>query len=348
MSNLLEKEEKIIAFLKKHGHTYHQISDAKTLERVYDEYFPSNTIDNLMYDDEYYLYIGNLHQINDDIEKAKEYYFMAMEKGNVNAIMNIAKIFSLENNKEQAINYYLMAYDYGNKTVLMKLAILYEDVQNYEKAKEFYLMAIENGKSDAIFNLALLYDDVEKNYEMAKVYYLMAIEKAGDVNAMYNLAYLYYDVENNIEKAIEYYSMAVEKGGVDAIFHLAKIYKKMGDDENLIKYALMFICCSKSASSKTKKYNINNLLTCETVISLFEKNEHYRNIDYFKKLYQFHISRKSFIKQGTCDICQEDDKSLYPYDCMYHFMCINCYDKVPKCGLCKCTKNPFYEKLLTK
>ena len=83
--------------------------------------------------------------------------------------------------------YYQMAIDVGNDNAMANLGRYYQEVEkDYELMKQYYQMAIDAGNSDAMNNLGNYYEYVEKNYVLMKQYYLMAIDK-GNLYAMHNL-----------------------------------------------------------------------------------------------------------------------------------------------------------------
>lgn len=87
-----------------------------------------------------------------------------------------------------AINYYMAAIHNGNINAIIDLARLYFKLKKYDLSKKFYLIsAPKYDNSIGMFGAALIYDHVDKNYTMAEKLYLQAINK-GSVKAMYKLA----------------------------------------------------------------------------------------------------------------------------------------------------------------
>jgi TPR repeat protein len=154
---------------------------------------------------------------------AEQYYLQAIEKGDVNALNNLAVLYNNQGKTEAAEQYYLQAIEKGHVNALNNLAVLYSNQDKSESAEKYYLQAIEKGHVNALYNLALLYSNQGK-IESAENYYLQAIEK-GDVNALNNLAILYNNQEKT-EAAEQYYLQAIEKGHVDALNNLAVLYYK--------------------------------------------------------------------------------------------------------------------------
>ena len=59
--------------------------------------------------------------------------------------------------------YYLMAIEKGNSNAMNNLAFYYEDIENnYDEMKKYYLMAIEKGNYDAMNNLATIIISTKK------------------------------------------------------------------------------------------------------------------------------------------------------------------------------------------
>ena len=66
-----------------------------------------------------------------------------------------------------------MAIDKGHIDAMYNLAVLYKDQNKYELAEKYYLMAIDKGQVNAMYNLAILYKKQDK-YKLTVKYYLMA------------------------------------------------------------------------------------------------------------------------------------------------------------------------------
>ncbi|WP_336734961.1 tetratricopeptide repeat protein, partial [Chryseobacterium sp. VD8] len=81
-------------------------------------------------------------------------------------------LYNEQNNYQEAEKYYLLAIDKGDNDALFNLALLYKSQKNYQEAEKYYLLAIDKGDNDALFNLANLYYD-QKNYQEAEKYYLL-------------------------------------------------------------------------------------------------------------------------------------------------------------------------------
>jgi TPR repeat protein len=162
------------------------------------------------------------------LREAENLYLQAIEKGHVDALNNLAVLYSDQGKTGPAEHLYLQAIEKGQVGALYNLAILYDEQGKTELAETLYLQAIENSHVDAMNNLAILYDEQGKT-ESAETLYLQAIEK-GHVNAMYNLAILYKNQGKN-ELAETLYLQAIENSHVNAMYNLANLYKNQGKNQ---------------------------------------------------------------------------------------------------------------------
>ena len=179
-----------------------------------------------------YFRLGLAYQNLNDLINAEKYYLLAIEKGDIKALNNLAILYKNQGKAEQAEKYYLLAIQKGVKEALKNLANLYYDQGKAEQAEKYYLLAIEKGVKEALNNLANLYYDQGKA-EQAEKYYLLAIEK-GVIDALNNLALLY-DDQGKAEQAEKYYHLAIEKGNIKVLNNLANLYYDQGKEEQAEK-----------------------------------------------------------------------------------------------------------------
>lgn len=152
---------------------------------------------------------------------AEKSYLLAIKKGDVNALFNLAFLYASQGNHAEAEKYYLLAFEKGDVNALNYLALLHQNQGNYTDAEKYYLLAFENGDLGALYNLANMCANREK-YSDAEKYYLLAINR-GDLHAMFNLACLYTE-QGKYVAAEKYYLLAIEKGDVNALNNLAWLY----------------------------------------------------------------------------------------------------------------------------
>ena len=193
--------------------------------------------------------LANLYGYQGKTDLAEKYYIEAIEKGNNDAIYNLANLYGYQGKTDLAEKYYIEAIEKGVIDAINNLAILYKNQGNTDLAEKYYVEAIERGNIDAIYNLANLYKN-QGNTDLAEKYYLKAIEK-GNIDAIVNLAILYKN-QGNTDLAEKYYLEAIEKGNIDAIYNLGNLYKNQGNTDLAEKYYV-------EAIEKGNMKAINNL-----------------------------------------------------------------------------------------
>lgn len=89
--------------------------------------------------------------------------------------------YSIEEEVELAKIYYKMAIDKDFVPAINNLAYLYHRERDFILAEKYYLMAIEKNCKMAVFNLAMMYDRLYKR-ELAIKYYLQDLSESIDYN----------------------------------------------------------------------------------------------------------------------------------------------------------------------
>ncbi len=157
-----------------------------------------------------------------------------------------------------AIKYYLLAIEKGDDNAIYNLALLYHtELKDFDNTIKYYLLAIDKNYVDAMNNLALLYETEFKDLDNAIKYYLLAIDKNYD-NAMNNLALLYETEFKDFDNAIKYYYLAIENNNVDAMHNLAALYIEQ-NKTNKIKHTIKL--AKKCITLNPKYTTINTLAT---------------------------------------------------------------------------------------
>jgi TPR repeat protein/nucleoside-triphosphatase THEP1 len=209
--------------------------------------------------------LANVYTEEGRIAEAEKYYLIAIDKGVVEASYNLANIYGRLNRIEESEKYYLLAIEKGNISALNNLANLYKEIGRIEESERYYLQAIHKGDVNAVFNLANLYRMLGR-IEESETYYLQAIDK-GFVEAFYNLANIYKETDRNTE-AKKYYLLAIDKGHVKAMNNLANLYMILGCIEESEKYYLQAI-------DKGVLEALNNLANLYKEIGRIEEAEKY-------------------------------------------------------------------------
>ena len=223
--------------LRKYKIIYTAIQDQTSFDKIcnlfcHEIFFePQNTIEYLYVA----IYYGNVKKNH---AKAKHYYLMSINKGNPNAMNNLAMLYEIKEKNVKAEHYYKMAIEKGSIVAMNHLANLYYARNDYKIAKHYYLMAIECNNASAMNGLAIYYYDVKQKIKKAEHYFLMAIN-CGNITAMCNYAFI--NIKRDFTKAISHYLMAIEKGERESILILADIYLRKKDYTNAEKFFNMAI-----------------------------------------------------------------------------------------------------------
>ena len=174
---------------------------------------------------------------NLDHQSSLKYFKIAADKGDENALKNVAYLLrngkGVETNLELSFEYYKKAADLGEVEAMQKLGDLYERgtgvKRNVELAIHYYQLASEKGNHAAMQKLGDLYkrgEGVEQSYQEALKYFLQS-ESLGNSNAMLRLGEMYSSgrgVEKDEKKAFKYFKKASDLGNKKAHQILAKHY----------------------------------------------------------------------------------------------------------------------------
>ena len=158
--------------------------------------FPNNA--------EYLNRLGVLYDNKENYSEAEKWYLKAIEKGNYNAISNLAYVYFEKGEYEKAIKYY----------------------KEYQKIAD---------NTDNYYWIAAAYDELE-DYKNAKEWFLKSIKFDKDGYSEERLGIIYAK-EGNQKEALKWYSAAIEKGNLWAYDSLATLYISMGDYKTADKWA---------------------------------------------------------------------------------------------------------------
>ena len=157
--------------------------------------FPNNA--------EYLNRLGVLYDNKENYSEAEKWYLKAIEKGNYNAISNLAYVYFEKGEYEKAIKYY----------------------KEYQKIAD---------NTDNYYWIAAAYDNLE-DYKNAKEWFLKSIKFDKDGYSEERLGIIYAK-EGNQKEALKWYSAAIEKGNLWAYESLAALYISMGDYKTAEKW----------------------------------------------------------------------------------------------------------------
>ena len=147
--------------------------------------------------------LGVLYDNLDNYSEAEKYYLKAIERGNYNAISNLAYVYYEKEDYEKAIKYY----------------------KEYQKIAD---------NTDNYYWIAAAYDELE-DYKTAKEWFLKSIKFDKDGYSEERLGIIYAK-EGNQKEALKWYSAAIEKGNLWAYDSLAVLYISMGDYKTAEKW----------------------------------------------------------------------------------------------------------------
>ena len=161
--------------------------------------------------------LGVLYDNLDNYSEAEKYYLKAIERGNYNAISNLAYVYYEKEEYEKAIKYY----------------------KEYQKIAD---------NTDNYYWIAAAYDNLE-DYKNAKEWHLKATKYDKD-GFSENLLGIIYAKEGNQKEALKWYSAAIEKGNLWAYESLAALYISMGDYKTADKWARKGLELAKKKGDK--------------------------------------------------------------------------------------------------
>ena len=146
--------------------------------------------------------LGLLYHDQQKITEAESNYLKAIEKGDVNALNNLAILYANQKKHTMAETYFLNAIEIGNINALNNLAILYANQKKYTEAGSFYLKAIEKGHINALYNMAVLYYQTNINKIKALEYINKACDSDHDFNKkeIQMIVEIWNGIFNNVEK----------------------------------------------------------------------------------------------------------------------------------------------------
>lgn len=126
--------------------------------------------------------------IQQDFQKAKEYFEISSEMNNLDAFFNLGILYTygrgVPQDYEKAIKYYEIAAKHNHYTAINDLGALYlfgfGVEKNYQKAKEYFELAAEHNNGFALCNMGLIYMQgfgVEQDFKKAKEYLELAAKR---------------------------------------------------------------------------------------------------------------------------------------------------------------------------
>lgn len=275
---------------------------------------------------------------NQDYSITKKFYEFTQDYGY--SLMYLGYIYEFEDEDrdyDKAKNFYELAIKKGNVPSINNLAVMYRDgrvtTPDFQKAKELFKIAIIKGYMESINNLGTMYykgKDVKLNINKARIYFQMGID-GGSSYAMTCLGKIYYN-EHNYIKAKELWEMAIKKGNVHALNQLGLLYKRgqvikrnFNRAKKLFELAIdkgnldcindLVDLYGQKNSANDVGYVINYFLKIEQAARLKQIYK-YKNseIEIFKEWYNLKIEnneQKNLIAEYEAHIMASPDGKLY-------------------------------------
>lgn len=214
-----------------------------------------------------YMYLYGNNGVEQDFEKAFEYYNMAAKQDNPIALNNVGSLYfngiGTEKNRVKAISYFTKSAELGNDNAATNLAFIYltgenNDSERNKKAMQLFQQAAKSGNKLAEFMLGYAYYKgftVDRdNYTAFGLIKDAAQDGAEFDEAQYILAEMYangYGTVQNYVNSVSYYAKAVNQGNTDAYVDLAKIYAEgKFAQRNMVKAHTLFNIAASEGNSQ--------------------------------------------------------------------------------------------------
>jgi len=175
--------------------------------------------------------------VEQDYEKAYQYYKEAADLGNGDGYAGLAWLYGegkgVEQDYAKNIELDKKGIALGSARAMNDIGILYYNgygvAQDYGKAMEWYKKAADLGDTRAMNSIGVLYDNgegVAQDYGKAMEWYKKAAD-LGNTRAMRNIGILYYSghgVAQDYGKAMEWYKRAADLGDDAAMYNIGILY----------------------------------------------------------------------------------------------------------------------------
>ncbi len=169
-------------------------------------------------------------------------------------LITIGWFYANEGNSSEAKKWYLKAIEKGNYNAISNLAYVYFEKGEYEKAIKYYkeYQKIADN-TDNYYWIAAAYDELE-DYKNAKEWYLKVAKFEKDGFSENKLGVMY-EEEGNQKEALKWYQASVQKGYPWAYYNLTSFYAGLGDSETAEKWLKKGMeVAKKTDDEELKKY----------------------------------------------------------------------------------------------
>ena len=170
---------------------------------------------------------------------ALKYYLKAAENGIISAMLDCGCIYfegrgGVEQDIDKAIEWFKKAGQLGSSAALNNIGYIYGTMGNHKAAISWYEKAANLGDVVAMLNLSNVYRNEYNNKNLAQKW-LKKAETLNDTASIRKVAeyYFYEDiVSNHVDKAIKLYKKAINFGDTEAYKELGDLYFEIEDFKN--------------------------------------------------------------------------------------------------------------------
>ena len=173
---------------------------------------------------------------------ALNYSLKAAENGNVNAMVDCGRIyfegiFGVEQNIDKALEWYKKAGELGSSAALNNIGYIYNTMGKHQEALIWYEKAANLGDAVSMLNISNSYRRDFNNKEKAREW-LKKAESLTDTYSIRKVADYYFQenvIKTHIDKAISLYHKAIKMGDTQAYKELGDLYFQLDEYENARK-----------------------------------------------------------------------------------------------------------------
>lgn len=179
------------------------------------------------------LELGNMLYFSRLNPRARKYFRMSADQGNVQAMFQLAKVYFYDDKKpDDAIKYFQMAAENGHAEAADFLGEIYRrDRKDYDEAVKWYRISADLGNTDGMYHLGMTlcnHYSEEKREEAYKFAHMSA--DAGNSDGQYLLGAMY-NQDGDFDGALEYLTLSADQHNCKAMKLLGNIFCDKGDFE---------------------------------------------------------------------------------------------------------------------
>ena len=302
-------------------------------EYCFDNFISKNIkkIQKMINDDDDHImnkYAVYYHDVKHNRNRAKKYYTMAIDKGNINAMANLGYYYHHEEQNVVLMKkYYMMAIENKNSFAMLQFAFYFQENDNVDMMIKYFKMAADYGNPYALYYTSEYYLK-HNDYDMAEKYLLMSIDcenhevSDGRIKSINMLAKTYLYLKK-YHLAIKYFKMAIEHNHIESMIELGIYYGNEKNYDLMIKY---FIMAFDNGNNDVVKYMADYLY----LIEMYCLVDHPK---FISKLMEDSKSKKyisAFLKNAkkmTCSICYRYNYCILKKESIICAICANLSDQ---------------------